>query len=171
MNVFDFAMQMEADAEAFYRKLAGRSPLPGVKRIFTDLAADEQKHFAMFRQFKSDAALADMEDSRALDNAKSVFAELLEEKADVASMQDDLESYRYAMKLEAEGVRFYEDAARREKDGGVQALLLHVAAEERKHFNIVENIYRFVNAPNEYLAWAEFSSPDEFHAFGRKVDL
>jgi rubrerythrin len=171
MNVFDFAMKMEAEAEAFYRKLAGRSSLPGVKRIFADLAEDEQKHFAMFRQLKADAGLSDMEDSRTLDHARTVFGRLLEEKADIASMQDDLESYHYAMKLEAEGVRFYEDAARREKDAGVQALLLHVAAEERKHFNVVENIYRFVNAPNEYLAWAEFSSPDEFHAFGRNIDL
>jgi rubrerythrin len=75
------------------------------------------------------------------------------------------------MKLEADGVRFYEDAARREEDAELKELLLRLAEEERRHFNVVENVYRYVNAPNEYLAWAEFSNLDEFHAFGRDVDL
>jgi hypothetical protein len=28
-----------------------------------------------------------------------------------------------------------------------------------------------VNAPNQYLAWREFSNLDEFRNFGRDVDL
>lgn len=171
MNVFDFAMQMETDAEAFYRQLASKSPVAGIKKIFTDLAEDEQKHYQIFRNLKNAMDNAQLQESRVLDNARNVFADLLEKKADVAVMQDNLEGYRYAMKLEADGARFYEDAARREKDPEIAKLLLRVAGEEQKHFNIVENVYRYVNAPNEYLAWVEFSNLDEFHAFGRDVDI
>ena len=31
--------------------------------------------------------------------------------------------------------------------------MLKVAEEEHQHFNILQNIYDFVNAPNQYLAW------------------
>jgi len=52
----------------------------------------------------------------------------------------------------------------------VRSLLLKIAGEEHKHFNILENIFHFVNAPNQYLAWGEFSNLDEFRQFGRQVD-
>jgi rubrerythrin len=171
MNVFDFAMQMETDAETFYRKLAGKSPVAGIKKIFTDLADDENRHYQIFRNLKNALKGEVPQESSVLDDAKNIFSDLLEKKADVGVMQDNLEGYRYAMKLEADGVRFYEDAARREEDAELKELLLRLAEEERRHFNIVENVYRYVNAPNEYLAWAEFSNLDEFHAFGRDVDL
>jgi hypothetical protein len=34
----------------------------------------------------------------------------------------------------------------------------------------VQNIYDFVNAPTQYLAWGEFSNLDEFRQFGRDLD-
>jgi len=73
------------------------------------------------------------------------------------------------MKLEADSFRLYEDAATKEAGAEVKSLLLKVAEEEHKHFNILENIYRFVNAPNRYLAWGEFSNLGEFRQFGRQV--
>jgi rubrerythrin len=33
-----------------------------------------------------------------------------------------------------------------------------LAAEERRHLNMVENIYDFVEAPRSFLAWGEFSN-------------
>ncbi len=171
MNVFDFAMKLEADAEAFYRKLARESRIAGIGKIFNDLADDEQRHFRIFKSLKEETPQEKMTESRVLDTARSIFDHLLKEKGELPALTDDLEGYRYAMQLEAEGVRLYRDAAKREKNDAVRELLLRIAAEEEKHFNIVENIYNFVNAPNQYLAWAEFSNLEEFRAFGRDVDL
>lgn len=171
MNVYDFAMKLETDAEAFYRKLAQGSRIAGIGKIFNDLADDEQSHFRIFKSLKEGTPAEKMAESRVLDTAKSLFARLLKEKRELPALTDDLEGYRYAMQLEAEGVRLYRDAAQREKSEAVRELLLRIAAEEEKHFNIVENIYNFVNAPNQYLAWAEFSNLEEFRAFGRDVDL
>ena len=74
------------------------------------------------------------------------------------------------MQIEAESFRLYEDAAKNEKDAGAKELLLKIAGEEHKHFQIIENIFAFVNAPNQYLAWGEFSNLEEFRNFGRKTD-
>ncbi|WP_432822476.1 ferritin-like domain-containing protein [Trichloromonas sp.] len=166
MNVYDFAMKMELDGKAYYQKMAEKTKLPGLKKIFLQLAEDEQKHYDIFQGLKKKTPSA-MAATTALDEAKNVFAKLLKEKSAAAEIGGDLEGYRYAMKLEADSYRFYEDAASREPDAKVKDLLLKVAGEEQKHFNILQNVFDFVNAPNQYLAWAEFSNLDEFRNFGR----
>jgi len=82
----------------------------------------------------------------------------------------DIAAYRHAMKLEADSFRLYEEAAAKEQRAVVKELLLKIAEEEHKHFIVLENIYHFVNAPNQYLAWGEFSNLGEFRQFGRDVD-
>lgn len=170
MNVFDFAMQMEADAETLYRKLAKDSQVSGIRKIFTDLADDEQGHWQIFHALQQKQPSDIDTDSRTLENAKNIFQDLISSKENLPSITSNLESYRYALKLEAEAVQLYRDAAKRESNDQVKALLIRIAEEEEKHFNIVENIFNFVNAPNQYLAWAEFSSLGEFQAFGRETD-
>jgi len=41
-------------------------------------------------------------------------------------------------------------------------LLQKIANEEKKHYNIMENLYDLVLAPQTYLAWGEFSNLKEF---------
>jgi rubrerythrin len=110
-----------------------------------------------------------MADSTVLEKARNVFVTLLTEKPAKLAAQGDLDGYRHAMQLEVESFRLYEDAAHKEKNAEAKALLLRIAAEEHKHFNILENIYAFVNAPSQYLAWGEFSNLEEFKNFGREV--
>ena len=170
MNVFDFAIKMELDGKGFYEKLARETELTGLRDIFSQLAADEQKHYDILLAFKSQARQPTMLNSPALEQAKNVFEDLIARKDTIGPVQGDLEAYHHAMKLEEDSFRLYEGAAEKEKDQAVRELLLRIAGEEHKHFNILENIYDFVNAPNQYLAWGEFSNLAEFHQFGRDVD-
>ncbi|HXV21193.1 MAG TPA: ferritin family protein [Desulfuromonadales bacterium] len=170
MNVFDFAIKMELDGKAFYEKMAKGTNLAGLQAIFSQLAADEQKHYEIFLALKSQTQATAMEDTTVLEQARNVFEVLLEQKETLGPIQGDLEGYRYAMKVEADSFRLYEDAAQKERNPDVKNLLLRIAGEERKHFSILQNILDFVNAPNQYLAWGEFSNIDEFRQFGRDVD-
>lgn len=170
MNVFDFAMKMELDGKAFYEKLAKETNIVGLQTIFSRLAADEQKHYDIFLALKGQTQATAMEDTTVLEQAKNVFEQLLAQKETLGPVKGDLEGYRFAMKIEADSFRLYEDAAQKERSEDVKNLLLRIAGEERKHFTIVQNIYDFVNAPNQYLAWGEFSNIDEFRQFGRDVD-
>jgi len=170
MNVFDFAMQMETDGKAYYEKLARQTDQAGLKTIFTRLAEDEQKHYEIFQALRTSGKAPAMQESTALAEAQNLFAELLKGSASSPGSKDDLAAYRQAMKLEADSFRYYEDAAAKEATAEVKGLLLKIAAEEHKHFNILENIYHFINAPNQYLAWGEFSNLGQFRQFGRQVD-
>jgi rubrerythrin len=48
MNVFEFAMKMETDAESYYKTLAEQTNIEGIRNIFLDLAADEKKTLSDF---------------------------------------------------------------------------------------------------------------------------
>jgi rubrerythrin len=39
--------------------------------------------------------------------------------------------------------------------------LRRIAEEERRHLNIMENIFDFVESPKTFLAWGEFSNLNE----------
>lgn len=171
MNVFDFAIQMEVDGKAYYEKLAGQASLPGLRTIFTHLAEDEQKHFEIFQALRSGSKAPVMQESTALATAQNIFKELLEDAGGATGGKDDLAAYQHAMKLEADSFRLYEDTAAKEVETETRGLLLKVAEEERKHFKILENIFHFVNAPNQYLAWGEFSNLEEFRQFGRDTGI
>lgn len=170
MNVFEFAMKMELDGKDLYEKLARETALPGLRDIFSQLAADEQKHYEIFRALKGQARPKAMADTPVLEQAKNVFEDLLARKDALGPVKGDLEGYRQALKVEEDSFRLYEGAAEKEKDKGVRELLLRIAGEEHKHFEILQNIHDFVNAPSQYLAWGEFSNLAEFHQFGRDVD-
>lgn len=170
MNVFDFAMQMEVDGKNYYEKLAQKTSLEGLKTVFTSLAADEQKHYETFLQLKAGGAAVAMQETDILARVKNIFEQLPSQSKTLKRVDEDLAAYQYAMKVEADSFRLYEEAAGKEANPATKKLLLRIAEEEHKHFDILENIYQFVNAPNQYLAWREFSNLDEFRNFGRNVD-
>lgn len=169
MNVFDFAMRMETDGKAYYEQLARQASQAGLRTIFTRLAEDEQKHYDTFQALRTGGNVPAMPESTTLAEAQNIFAELMKGAAVSTGGGDDLAAYRHAMQLEADSFRLYEDAAAKETKAEVKNLLQKIAGEEHKHFNILENIYHFVNAPNQYLAWGEFSNLGEFRQFGRKT--
>ena len=162
MNVFDFAMKMEEDGKAYYEKMAGETSHGGLKTIFNRLAEDEQKHYDIFQELKTSGKVPDMQDTTVLEESKNVF-EGLHKALTMARLNRKKVALLY---LDLDRFRPINESLGHE----LGDRLLKVAAEERKHFNILDNIYQFVNAPNQHLAWREFSNLEEFHQFGRDVD-
>ena len=160
MNIFEFAMKMELDGKAYYEKLAAETAVVGLKTIFVNLAADEQKHYDTIQTIKSGTSGV-MADSTVLEEAKNLFAYLIGDKNIVGSLKKSLDGYEHARKIEADSVRFYEDAAGKESNPDTAKLLLRIANEEKKHYNIMDNLYDFTLAPQNFLAWGEFSNLKE----------
>ncbi|HEY5521684.1 MAG TPA: ferritin family protein [Desulfuromonadaceae bacterium] len=160
MNIFEFAMKMELDGKEYYEKLAAETAVVGLKTIFVNLAADEQKHYDTILAMKSGTSGA-MTDSTVLKEAKNLFTDLMGDRNIVVSLQSSLDGYEQARKIEAESVRFYEDAAGKESNPDTAKLLLRIANEEKNHYNIMDNLYDFTLAPQNFLAWGEFSNLKE----------
>lgn len=160
MNIFDFAMKMEQDGKTYYEKLAAETDSIGLKGIFTSLALDEQKHYEIIQAMKSDTN-PKMIDSTVLETAKNLFEEFAGDRSIAASLKKSLDGYQHARKIEADSVRFYEDMAKKESNPEIVQLLLRIANEEKKHFNILDNLCDYTLAPQNFLAWAEFSNLKE----------
>lgn len=157
MNVFDYAIKMEQDGKAFYEKLAAQTGQPELKAVFTGMAEDEQKHYETFQALKAGTA-GSMADSRILESTRNVFEELSKDKSLAATLKNTLDGYEAARKVEADSVRFYEEIAAKETNPGNVHLILTIANEEKKHYNILDNLCDFTLAPQNYLAWGEFSN-------------
>jgi rubrerythrin len=160
MDIFEYALKMELDGKAYYEKLANETGDTGLKAIFTTLAADEQKHYETIQAIKTGTVWI-MKDSAVLDSAKNLFEILKTDKAVAGSMKKSLDGYEHARKVEADSVRFYEDAAKKETNDSAKQLLLRIAEEEKQHYNILDNLYDFTLAPQNFLAWGEFSNIKE----------
>ena len=52
MDIFEFAMKMEKDGQVYYEKMAAQAGNAALKGVLLDLAADEVKHYNLFKSFK-----------------------------------------------------------------------------------------------------------------------
>ena len=161
MNIFDCAIKMEHDARVFYEKLAATATVPELKNLFTLLAESEQEHQNVLEQLKEsgDPLKSQLKD---LQEAACLFKPLLAKRDLMAGLVEQADAYRQIVKEEETGITFYEDLAAQTADEKTRRILLVIADEERKHLNIVENIYSFVESPKNFLAWGEFSNLKEY---------
>jgi rubrerythrin len=167
MNVFDFAMEIERSGRKFYRNVAAKAGTAGVRTIFSMMAEDEQELLERFRAMKATIRSTTMQDSSSLETAGKIIEDILNEREALDQRQPEVP---FVMRAEAAICRLYEDAAQREPNPEVQGLLRRIATEERRELESLRQLFDFVNAPNEFLAWGEFSNLNEFHNFGRDED-
>lgn len=160
MNLFDYAIKSELQGKACYENLAAQTKVVGLRNIFLGLAAEEDRHIEAFRELKAGKSYQ-LAESGLLDQAKGVFAELQTNRDNLAELREDLDGYRFAMKVEAESVRHYEEMATGEANPEIVRLYQRIIEEEKRHFNIMENVFEFVLRPRYTLEWREFSNLHE----------
>lgn len=161
MNIFDCALKMEEEARMYYEKLAAATPVPELKHLFTMLAAAEQEHHDALMEIKTNSP-PKKTGFIALNEAACLFRPLLSKRDVMDDLKEDPDAYRHIMTEEEKGIRLYEELAAQVLDEETSKILRAIAAEERKHLNIVENIYSFVESPKNFLAWGEFSNLKDY---------
>ena len=157
MNVFEFAMRLEEESRTHYEKLANDAETAELKSIFSLLAESEREHHEHLTILKSatDPVVAE---SIALDRAGNFVHDLVGTVAASDLLRNDDDGYRHALKQEEISISLYEKMADREPNAAASTLLKTMAAEERHHLEMIENIYDFVESPRTYLEWGEFSN-------------
>lgn len=158
MNVYEMAMHKELEVKDYYEKLAGETSLAGIRTIFTLLAGDEQKHYDAVLEMKTSADPQLPADSAALETAKDLLLKYIGDTDVASKLKNDVDAYRHALAIEAESVKFYESMLEKETDGRLKRIIAGIIAQEKNHYNIVENLYDFALKPEYFLAWGEFSN-------------
>jgi rubrerythrin len=161
MNVFDFAMRLEEESRASYERLAENAETSELKSIFTLLADSEREHHEHLAILKTTTD-PEVAEAVTLNRAGSYINELVGSFASADVLRNDNDGYRHALRQEEISISLYEKLAEREPNGAAASLLRIMAAEERHHLEMMENIYEFVETPRTYLEWGEFSNLREY---------
>lgn len=155
MNIYDYAMKVEKDGEAYYRELASKSPNDGLKKVFNLLADAEVKHYNVFKSMRD----KDGKEILSLDistDSKTIFETLSAEKNSVNFNLDEIKFYEDAIKREDDSYNFYLSKSEELSDENEKKVFLNIAQEEIKHKEILENILAFIQEPTNWVGSAEF---------------
>jgi rubrerythrin len=157
---------MEQDGEAFYKKMAENAENVALKNILHDLAQDEILHYHIFRKFKEGDFSAGQElqssGTKALQGAKNVFQQLASKKQTFDFSKDVVALWREAQKIEKKSEDFYREKAGSAENDKIKNTILLIAAEEHKHWIVIENVISFLERPNQWLENAEWNNLEKY---------
>ena len=155
MDIFEFGIKMEKDGEAYYRELAGRCDDTGLKTILGMLADSEVKHQEVLARMREDADPG-LAESRLLDGVSNVFESIKSEGGDHDLDTSQVEAYRKAQELEHQSEAFYTEKAGETDVDLHRDLFTRMAAEEKEHALILDDIISFITEPDRFIADAEW---------------
>jgi rubrerythrin len=149
------AVKMETDALKFYSDAKDRVSHPLGKKIFDGFVSDEARHLRMLKDILNDLEI-NTKDVHLGEDIKTIFTELKDGMMKrVTATTDEIEAVKIALDFEKEGYDFYEKAAREAEDEKEKRLFEVLTAEERKHYEILDNTYTFLKDTGEWFMWKE----------------
>ncbi len=161
MNIFDYAMKMEKEGESFYLILASNAMNKGLKDIFNLLAKEESKHYQIFKAMKEENTIQ-FQEHTLLPAVKSIFKTMKEEDTIFDGNLDHKEAWIKAQELEKKSEEFYLEKSRQATDKGQIIIFQKLAAEEKQHYWLLDNLIEFISRPDHWLENAEWNHMDEY---------
>lgn len=162
MNIYKYAMKMEKDGEKYYRELAKKTDNVGLENILKMLANEEVKHYHILEQMSKNDEHGELAETDILQNAKNIFVEMLGENLEFKSDTPQTKLYRKAQYIEEKSYKFYLEKSNTVEIESQKKIFLKLAAEEKKHMFLIENIVDFVSRPETWIENAEFNHLDDY---------
>jgi rubrerythrin len=164
MNIFEYAMKMEEDGRAFYLDNAKKVQNPAFKRILTQLAEDELKHYNIFKAMRDGqkAEYKEAQKTQILSTVKNVFEELRSENKQLQFAADAKQIWEEAQEVEKRSEEFYREKADELEDQNQAYILSRIADEEHRHWVTMQNVIQFLDRPKSWLENAEWSHLDDY---------
>jgi rubrerythrin len=160
MTSIEIARKMETDAIDFYTEAARKIKYPAGKKMFEVIIVDEKRHLGIIEKIIAESDVH-MEDTQPLNNIKTVFEEMKDQMMEkVAVTDDELEAFTIAMRMEKEGIEFYEKLLAGTGNEKEKALFEKLIREEKAHYEIFANTYSFINDTGNWFMWEEHSIVD-----------
>ncbi|HAD05110.1 MAG: hypothetical protein A2091_00190 [Desulfuromonadales bacterium GWD2_61_12] len=161
MNIIECAIDREIDASARYEELAAAATGKDLQELFTLLAAGEREQLKKLNALKGELARhgagTTAFDTEVCPRKSLPRPGLLSDSGAVLT-----DGYLDVARAEEESIALYEGLAAQAENPELRRLCLELAAEERRHLQMITNIYDFVEGPKNYLAWGEFGNLREF---------
>ncbi len=160
MDIFEFAMKMEKDGEEYYRDLASKTKIEGLKKILGLMADDEVDHYNVLKKLKESTATT-LVGTTVIAGAKNLFARMKEEGAKFDLEGTEIDLYKQAIDIEKKSEAFYKEKAAG-VEGAAKDQLLKIAVEEQKHVILLGHMVEFLSRPQSWVENAEFNQLSEY---------
>lgn len=157
MDILEYAIKMELDGEKFYNKQASANKNNSLYIVFLSLAQDEANHAKIINEKRKGINMPLNVKVKA--NISNIFGNSVEFKIESTNPRQ-LDVYREALKMELESIKLYERLST-ESDSNIE-LYKFLILQEKEHFNLLEEIVKMVNRPNEWVEDAEFGRREEY---------
>ena len=158
MKIQDYAIEREEAAKKYYENLSECSKNPGVKKIFSVLAQEEEKHGAMLKNISKYEGMK--KESDMLKNVKELLVSSSNPDEKVLCNSETLQAYRKAVEMEHESIRIYENAFSETDDPKEKEAFRFLADQEIRHKSVIENIIEFITEDDRTVEQAEFARFD-----------
>jgi rubrerythrin len=159
MNLFDVAIRMETEGAAFYRDLASKAASKGFASIFTMLAEDEDRHKATFEAMKNNTEVP-ASTSDASVRAAQIFKQF--SKEDFLEEESQVSVYEQALEVELKSIEFYSEQHDQVSDVKQKRALAKIIEEERRHYDLINDILVMVERPETWVEDAEFGVREKY---------
>lgn len=155
MDILEFALEKERLSHEYYQQLADKTENIGLRNILKMLAEEELVHCSVIENMKSSIPIQ-LTETSVLDDAKDIFNDIKESFGKFNFTATEVELYRVARDNKRKSMEFYQQKALEVEDEIQKEIFEDLAADERKHYKVIDNICEFVEAPDCYLENAEF---------------
>ena len=159
MNVFDFALKMELEGEAYYRAIAEKVQYDELKKALLALAEDEGRHYKIISQAKENTfeLIAEVP---FLEKVQNVFSANKEDPFIEQLRSEQIDVYRAALVKEKESVELYKKLQADSEKENVKSIFKKLMQEEERHAEQLEHIIDMLNNVNDWVESAEFNHKD-----------
>jgi len=162
MNIYQYALKLEKESEAYYKELMTKTDDAGLRFILKMLADEEAKHFGIVEQMMKTDNYSKFAETNILTNAKNIFMKIKGKKLVFNFDLAQADFYRKAQEFEEKSYNYYLEMSDKMEDETKKNLLLKLAEEENKHMFLLENLVEFVSRPESWIENAEFNHLDEY---------
>lgn len=155
------ALRINQEVENYYNVSAAAQGQTPLKTVLGLLAEDERRH-AMMLMASRDELPFELEDSGLGQKIAELFSSVEEVKDEIPAPTDQADIYYAAWQMEKKSALQYGHLLEICENPKHRALYAFLSDQEDMHARLMEELYRHVNRPNEWVEDAEFGLREEY---------
>lgn len=161
MNDLEFAIRMELDGEAYYRKQAEQNNGTSLEPVCLLMAEEEKMHAQVLRDLLERKAFQ-LEDADILSQARNIFADSSDLKSTERHPLGQKEFYEITLEMERQSVALYREYLEKAGSDEERELLEFLVRQEEKHMTLLEEMVRLVSHAEDWVESPEFGNREEY---------
>lgn len=160
MDTLKFAIKMENDGEKYYLEQAKLHAGKSLSVVFENLAKDERNHAEILEKKLGNKSFS-LVDNHTLEGAQNIFKDLKDVRSEIKDIPSQLDVYRIALKIEQDSIDMYKSFLQKTSDDLEKELYSFLVKQEEEHYNVLDELIKLVNRPNDWVESAEFGVQKE----------